>query len=106
MKRSGRKPFTILIFRVIYDDNRISIEGDTHYAFTEDVSMRYRSYGWHVIEVGAKADGDVVLKHLLRALLNCDETFQLALFIDVCDVADIRGHKRGIVHTTHLYYHN
>ena len=45
--------------KVIYDDNRISIEGDTHYAFTEDVSMRYRSYGWHVIEVGAKADGDV-----------------------------------------------
>ncbi|MEY3836871.1 MAG: hypothetical protein RLZZ448_700, partial [Actinomycetota bacterium] len=27
--------------------------------FTEDVSMRYRSYGWHVIEVSAKADGDV-----------------------------------------------
>jgi transketolase len=45
--------------KVIYDDNRISIEGDTHYAFTEDVSMRYRSYGWHVIEVSAKADGDV-----------------------------------------------
>jgi transketolase len=45
--------------KVIYDDNRISIEGDTHYAFTEDVSMRYRSYGWHVIEVGTKADGDV-----------------------------------------------
>jgi len=45
--------------KVIYDDNRISIEGDTHYAFTEDVSMRYRSYGWHVIEVSAKADGDL-----------------------------------------------
>ncbi|MFM7451623.1 MAG: transketolase [Actinomycetota bacterium] len=45
--------------KVIYDDNRISIEGDTHYAFTEDVSMRYRSYGWYVIEVSAKADGDV-----------------------------------------------
>ena len=30
--------------KVIYDDNRISIEGDTHYAFTEDVSARYRSY--------------------------------------------------------------
>jgi len=45
--------------KIIYDDNRISIEGDTHYAFTEDVSMRYRSYGWHVIEVSAKADGDV-----------------------------------------------
>ena len=45
--------------KVIYDDNRISIEGDTHYAFTEDVSARYRAYGWHVIEVDALATGDV-----------------------------------------------
>ena len=44
---------------VIYDDNRISIEGDTHNAFTEDVSARYRAYGWHVIEVAAAKDGSV-----------------------------------------------
>ena len=36
---------------VIYDDNRISIEGDTHIAFTENVSARYSAYGWHVEEV-------------------------------------------------------
>ena len=45
--------------KVIYDDNRISIEGDTHLAFTEDVSARYRAYGWNVIEVAAFANGDV-----------------------------------------------
>jgi transketolase len=45
--------------KVIYDDNRISIEGDTHYAFTEDVSARYRAYGWHVIDVAAQPNGDV-----------------------------------------------
>ncbi len=45
--------------KVIYDDNRISIEGDTHVAFTEDVSARYKAYGWNVIEVAAKNDGDV-----------------------------------------------
>lgn len=45
--------------KVIYDDNRISIEGDTHYAFTEDVSARYRAYGWHVIDVAAQSNGDV-----------------------------------------------
>lgn len=45
--------------KVIYDDNRISIDGDTHHTFTEDVSARYRSYGWNVIEVSAKSDGDV-----------------------------------------------
>jgi transketolase len=54
--------------KVIYDDNRISIEGDTHYAFTEDVSARYRAYGWHVIDVAAQASGDVDRGALERAM--------------------------------------
>ena len=33
---------------VIYDDNRITIEGDTKIAFGEDVSKRYEAYGWDV----------------------------------------------------------
>jgi transketolase len=33
---------------VIYDDNDISIEGDTDIAFSEDVAARYDAYGWHV----------------------------------------------------------
>ena len=45
--------------KIIYDDNRISIEGDTHYAFTEDVSARYRAYGWKVIEINSLPNGDV-----------------------------------------------
>ena len=53
---------------VIYDDNRISIEGDTHVAFTEDVSARYRAYGWEVIEVSALPNGDVDLVNLDKAL--------------------------------------
>ena len=36
---------------LFYDDNRISIEGDTKIAFTEDVSARYAAYGWHVQHV-------------------------------------------------------
>jgi transketolase len=32
----------------IYDSNQISIEDDTNIAFTEDVKMRYESYGWDV----------------------------------------------------------
>lgn len=44
---------------LIYDDNRISIEGDTHVAFTEDVSARYKAYGWEVLEVPARENGDV-----------------------------------------------
>ena len=54
--------------KVIYDDNRISIEGDTHYAFTEDVSARYRAYGWHVIDVDARTNGDVDREALERAM--------------------------------------
>jgi len=53
---------------VIYDDNRISIEGDTHVAFTEDVSARYRAYGWEVIDVAALSDGDVDLVNLDKAM--------------------------------------
>ena len=56
--------------KVIYDDNRISIEGDTHVAFTEDVSARYRAYGWDVIEVEAKKDGDVDRDQLEIAMLK------------------------------------
>ena len=55
--------------KMIYDDNRISIEGDTHVAFTEDVSARYRAYGWNVIEVSTKSDGDVDLSALDAAMI-------------------------------------
>jgi transketolase len=54
--------------KVIYDDNRISIEGDTHVAFTEDVSARYRAYGWNVIDVAALADGNVDRNALEKAM--------------------------------------
>jgi transketolase len=55
--------------KVIYDDNRISIEGDTHVAFTEDVSMRYKAYGWNVVEIAALPNGDVDQVSLERAML-------------------------------------
>ena len=54
---------------IIYDDNRISIEGDTHVSFTEDVAARYRAYGWHVQEVPALADGNVDLASLDKAMI-------------------------------------
>ncbi|HVW80352.1 MAG TPA: transketolase [Mycobacteriales bacterium] len=36
---------------VLYDDNHISIEGDTKVAFSEDVAARYEAYGWHTLHV-------------------------------------------------------
>ena len=59
--------------KVIYDDNRISIEGDTHVAFTEDVSARYKAYGWSVIEVAAKVDGDVDQVALEKAMREAQQ---------------------------------
>jgi transketolase len=45
---------------VIYDDNHISIEGDTKVAFTEDVLKRYEAYGWHTQSVEwTKSETDV-----------------------------------------------
>ena len=37
---------------VFYDDNHISIEGDTVVSFSEDVGTRYEAYGWHVQHLG------------------------------------------------------
>ena len=54
---------------IIYDDNRISIEGDTHVSFTEDVAARYKAYGWHVQEVAALADGNIDLVALDAAMV-------------------------------------
>ena len=56
--------------KLIYDDNRISIEGDTHVAFTEDISARYLAYGWMVIEVPTKSDGNVDREKLEAAMFK------------------------------------
>ena len=46
-----------------YDDNHISIEGDTALAFTEDVGKRYEAYGWHVQNLGE----DIALDRIEQA---------------------------------------
>jgi transketolase len=49
-----------------YDQNHISIEGDTALAFTEDVAKRYEAYGWQVQNLGE----DIPLARLEGALAN------------------------------------
>jgi len=44
----------------IYDDNRISIEGPTSLAFTEDVAARFIAYGWNVTRVSDANDLDML----------------------------------------------
>lgn len=52
----------------VWDDNHISIDGDTNCAFTEDVVKRYEAYGWHVVTV---KDGDNDLAAMAAAIKEC-----------------------------------
>ena len=72
--------------KMIYDDNRISIEGDTHVAFTEDVSARYKSYGWEVLEVNALTNGDVDRQNLELAMIKAVEQKTKPVFIRLKNV--------------------
>ncbi len=51
----------------LYDDNHISIEGDTALAFDEDVSKRFEAYGWHVQEVADGNDIEAIKKAIEAA---------------------------------------
>ncbi|WP_122620588.1 transketolase [Streptomyces sp. Tu 4128] len=53
---------------LLYDDNHISIEGDTATAFSEDVLKRYEAYGWHTHRVEPAENGDVDVRALYEAL--------------------------------------
>ncbi|MFJ4803711.1 transketolase [Streptomyces murinus] len=63
---AGHQKLGNLVF--LYDDNHISIEGDTATAFSEDVLKRYEAYGWHTQRIAPTADGDVDVPALYAAL--------------------------------------
>ena len=44
-----------------YDDNRVTIDGGTELALSDDAAARFRAYGWHVVELGDDAEN---LDHL------------------------------------------
>jgi transketolase len=51
----------------LYDDNRISIDGSTDLAFTEDRAARFEAYDWHVMRVEDGNDLDAVDQALTAA---------------------------------------
>ncbi|NUS79073.1 MAG: transketolase [Streptomyces sp.] len=70
---AGHQKLGNLVF--LYDDNHISIEGDTATAFSEDVLGRYEAYGWHTQRVEPTGDGDIDVPTLYAALKAArDET--------------------------------
>ncbi|MFC8875686.1 transketolase [Streptomyces ardesiacus] len=64
---AGHQELGNLVF--LYDDNHISIEGDTATAFSEDVLKRYEAYGWHTQRIEPAESGDVDV-HALHAALT------------------------------------
>ncbi len=51
----------------LYDDNRISIEGSTDLAFTEDRGARFAAYGWHVQHVDDGNDLELIARAIRAA---------------------------------------
>jgi transketolase len=51
----------------LYDDNHISIEGDTAITFTENVEDRFKAYGWHVQRVSDGNDLDAIAEAITQA---------------------------------------
>ncbi len=64
---------------VLYDDNHISIEGDTSVAFSEDVLARYASYGWHTQRVADAEDVHALHDALLTAQQTTDRPSLIAM---------------------------
>ncbi|MZD22741.1 MULTISPECIES: transketolase [Streptomyces] len=68
---AGHQQLGNLVF--LYDDNHISIEGDTATAFSEDVLKRYEAYGWHVQRIDPAFNGNIDVHALHDALLAARE---------------------------------
>lgn len=51
----------------LYDDNKITIEGDTSITFDEDVTERFQAYGWHVQAVADGNDTDAIFTAIQNA---------------------------------------
>ena len=68
----------------LYDDNRISIEGSTELAFTEDVALRFQAYHWQVIRVDDGTDTAAIAAAIEAA---CSETEKPSLILVKTDIA-------------------
>ncbi|WP_028315296.1 transketolase [Desulfatibacillum aliphaticivorans] len=63
----------------LYDDNKISIEGSTDIAFTEDVKARFAAYKWQVITVEDGNDLDAIAKAIEEAQEDKDRPSLIAI---------------------------
>ncbi|CAG8417472.1 unnamed protein product [Penicillium salamii] len=76
----------------LYDDNKISIDGNINCAFTEDVKKRFESYGWHVEVV---PNGDHDLDAIEAAIQRCLEVIDKPSMIKVATTIGFGSKLQG-----------
>ncbi|HLG66634.1 MAG TPA: transketolase [Acidimicrobiales bacterium] len=57
----------------VYDDNRITIDGPTSLACSDDVARRFEAYGWDVQDIGEAANDLEVIESALRRAMAADD---------------------------------
>jgi transketolase len=72
---------------LIYDDNHITIDGDTALSFSEDVPRRFEAYGWHVLSVADGNDLDAIAGALEAATAETGRPTLIALRTYIADPA-------------------
>ncbi len=87
----------------VYDDNKISIEGETSITFTEDVGARFKGYNWHVIVVDDGNDTDAIHDALIAAKTENKKPSLIMLRTHIAfgspnkqDSADAHGSPLGV----------
>lgn len=86
----------------IWDDNRITIEGSTELAFSEDVARRFEGYGWRVLRVADANDLPAVAAAMAAACTASDRPTLIAVRSHIAwgapakqDTADAHGAPLG-----------
>jgi transketolase len=86
----------------IYDDNEISIEGSTEITFTEDVSLRFKAYHWHILNVDDGNDIDAIYNAIQAAKAQSGRPSLIVLRTHIAygspnkqDTADAHGAPLG-----------
>lgn len=72
---------------LIYDDNRITIDGDTGLSFTEDVGRRFEGYGWRVLHVADGNDLEAIDAALAAARSEAERPTLIVLRTIIADPA-------------------
>jgi len=57
----------------VYDDNHITIDGDTALSYSDDVPKRFEAYGWHVDPIGEAANDTTALEDALRRAMAVED---------------------------------